>query len=243
MACRRRRFHFASAPRLMPAVGWSAIYLQRREQVMRIEPEFWNCSFWSSTLIIIGALLDWATLVVDPKGMIVPDHVARSIKIGDPNHYHPALLQSPEQKSQWVKLIGRFYDRMMKLSYHPENTFSDHSIVSIESYLMGLPSYDEMTKERRYPEDGIVHLRTLDRAQEDNKAQWLTEYMLHLKDADALRFLESVVLKWALELPQEQLGQLKDELLHRNNDNPKCTWTEVELRGYALYRIAEGLEH
>jgi hypothetical protein len=210
---------------------------------MIFELGFWNYPFWSNTSIIIGALLDWATLVVDPKGMVVPDHIARSIKITNSNKYDPALMQSPEQKNQWEQLIGRFYDRMINLSNHPEDTFSESSMVSIESYLMSLPSYDEVTKEKRYPENGIFHLKTPSRVQEDKQAQWLAEYMLHLDEKGALHFLESVVIKWALELPKDQLEQLNDELFHRNNDNPKYTWTEVELRGYALYRIAEGLEH
>jgi hypothetical protein len=210
---------------------------------MIFELDFWNYPFWSSTLIFIGALLDWATLVVDPKGMVVPDHTARSIKITNPSKYDPALLQSPEQKIRWEQLIGRFYDRMIYLSNHPEDTFSESSMVSIESYLMSLPSYDEVTKEKRYPENGNFHLKIPSRVQEDKQAQWLTEYMLHLDEKSALHFLESVVIKWALELPKDQLERLHDELFYGNNDNPKYAWTEVKLRGYALYRIAEGLEH
>jgi hypothetical protein len=67
--------------------------------------------------------------------------------------------------------------------------------------------------------------------------------MLHLDEQNALLFLENVVLKWALELPKEQLEQLKNELFHRNHDQPDYTWTETKLRGYAVFLLAEGLEH
>jgi hypothetical protein len=210
---------------------------------MNFDPGFWNNSFWSNSLIIISAILDWVTLVVDPKGIVVPEYVARNIKITDPNKFDPALMQSPEQKSQWEQLIGSFHNRMVDLSNIPEDTFSEYSIASIKSYLMRLPSYDEMTKNKRYPANRIVHLKSPDHVQEYTKAQWLTEYMLHLDEEGALHFLESVAIMWAVELPQDQLNQLKNELLHLNNDNPKSSWIEAELRGYALYRIAEGLEH
>ena len=82
-----------------------------------------------------------------------------------------------------------------------------------------------------------------ERAEDAKLAHWLTEYMLHLDEKEALRFLECIVIKWAQELPRDQLGQLNDELLHLNNDNTKCAWSEAKLRGYALYRIAAGLEH
>jgi hypothetical protein len=180
---------------------------------MKIELGSWNNPIWSSTSIIIGALLDWATLVVDPTGRTVPEHVARGIKIVHQDKDNPALIQNQEQKKHWEQLIGRFYYRLIDLSKQPEDTFSDSLIASIDQYLLSLPDHAEMTKEKRYPENAILHLKKPDRESEDTRARWLTEYMLSFDEEEALCFLESVAVKWTLELPQGQLGRLHNDLV------------------------------
>jgi hypothetical protein len=210
---------------------------------MKFDPRFWQTPLYSFSQIIISALLDWATLQVDPEGAVVPDHVARRIKIIHPIGSNSVITQNAEQKSQWEHLVGRFYDRMIDFSKKPEIAFSTSAMAITNEYLREMPDLEETTQEKRYPRHGIGRLSDPNPSPGTLQAQRLTEIMLHQDEENALRFLESVVLKWAGELPPGQVEQLRAELPPRGDGDPTKTWSEADLRGYALFRIAESLEH
>src|SRR5690349_19795919 len=115
---------------------------------MRIEAEFWNHPYVACEQIITVALLDWATLMIDPKGLIVPDHVYRARTL-DPSRYGRAKRQNRDQKSRWQGYIRRFYNRLVLLSQLCEHTFLLSSVIATHDYLLGLPNYAELTRAKR----------------------------------------------------------------------------------------------
>jgi hypothetical protein len=208
---------------------------------MDITPFVSGHSLWSSSLIFVGALLDWATLVVDPSGEALPSHVIKSHPRHTEAHVLPSRAQTVQQQQAWEELIGTFYTQTKARSYAAEQTFSLPSLATIHADVLHLPAYETLVQHHYYPEPMIVGIDNPQHEQENKIARRLTEYMLHLSSEEALGFLERVVILWAAQLPSDQLEQLKGSL---TNNQPGHMWSIAEVRGYALYSyITEQLEH
>jgi hypothetical protein len=207
---------------------------------MDITPYVSGHSLGSSSLIFIGAVLDWATLVVDPSGNALPEHVIRAHQRQIEGHLPPSRSQTAEQQQAWQQLINTFYRRIKARSYAAEQTFSAPSIATIHAEVLHLPAYESLVQQRYYPEPMVVGSHNPHHAQEDTIARYLTEYMLHLNVEEALRFLEQVVILWAVQLAREQFDQLQESLTRHHSGT---VWSEAEVRAYALYSyVAEPLE-
>jgi hypothetical protein len=197
-------------------------------------------SLWSSSLIFVGALLDWATLVVDPSGQALPSHVIKSRQGYAEGHLPTSRPQTPEQQQAWQQLISSFYSQIRARSYACERTFSPTSIATIQTEMLQLPSYESLVQHHYYPEPLIVGIDNPHHEQEKKLARRLTEYMLHFSSEEALQFLERVVILWAAQLLSDQFDQLKGSL---TRNQPGYAWSDAEVRGYALYSyVAEPLE-
>jgi hypothetical protein len=207
---------------------------------MDITPSISGHSLTASSLIFIGALLDWATLVVDPSGNALPDHVIRAHQRHAEGYLSPSCSQTAEQQQAWQQHINTFYQRIKARIYAAEQTFSPSSIATIHAEVLRLPTYKSLVEQRYYPEPMVVGIHNPHHAQEEAIARYLTEYMLHLNAEEALRFLEQVVILWAVQLPRDQLDQLQESLARHDSGT---VWSEAELRAYALYSyVAEPLE-
>ncbi len=197
-------------------------------------------SLWSSSLIFFGALLDWATHVIDSSGEAVPSHVIRSRQGYAEGHLPTSRSQTAEQQQAWQQLISSFYYQIKARSYACERTFSPTSIAIIQAEVLQLPSYESLVQHHYYPEPIIVGIDNPHHEQENKIARRLTEYMLHFGSEEALQFLKRVAILWATQLPSDQFDQLKGSL---TKNQPGSAWSDAEVRGYALYSyVAEPLE-
>jgi hypothetical protein len=208
---------------------------------MDITPFISGYGLWSSSLIFVGALLDWATLVVDPSGEALPSHVISSRPRQTEAHVRPPRAQTVEQQQAWEELIGTFYTQTKMRSYAAEQTFSLPSLATLQADVLHLPAYETLVQHHYYPEPMIVGVANPHHEQENKIARRLTEYMLHLSAEEALGFLERVVILWAAQLSSDQLDQLKESLTKNQSGH---TWSDADVRGYALYSyVTEQLEH
>jgi hypothetical protein len=203
---------------------------------MDITPLTSGRSLWSSSLIFVGALLDWATLVVDPSGTALPPHVIRA-RNREPTD---AFCQTTAQQHAWQQLIQRFYYPIKARCYAAERTFAAASIVNLQAEVALLPSYESIVQHHAYPYPLMVGIHNPAHTAEDAVARHITEYMLHRLPDEAVWFLERVVLLWAAHLPNEQIAHLR----HSFATNPASSgWSDATIRSYALYSyVAEPLE-
>jgi hypothetical protein len=207
---------------------------------MDIAPFISGHSLWSSSLIFVGALLDWASLVIDPSGETVPSHVIKSHQGHNEAHLPPSRPQTAEQQQAWQQLISAFYNQTKARCNACERTFSPMSIATIQAEVLQLPSYESLVQHHYYPEPMVVGIDNPHYKQENKIARHLTEYMLHLSLEEALQFLERAVILWAAQLPKEQFAQLKASLTKNQQGYP---WSDAEVCGYVLYSyVVEPLE-
>src|ERR1043165_6644927 len=103
---------------------------------MDITPFVSGHSLWSSSLIFVGALLDWATLIVDPSGEALPSHVIMSRHPHAEGHLPISRTQTAEQQQAWQQLISSFYYRIKAHSNAAERTFSPASIAAIQAEVL-----------------------------------------------------------------------------------------------------------
>lgn len=207
---------------------------------MDITPYISGHSLWSSSLIFVGALLDWATLVVDPAGEALPSHVIKTRQGDAAGHLPTARPQTAEQQQAWQQLVRTFYYQTKARSNACERTFSPTSIATIQTEVLQLPLYESLGQHHYYPEPMVVGIDNPHHEQANKIARRLTEYMLHLSVEEALQFLERVTILWAAQLPSDQFDPLKTSL---TKNQPGYAWSDAEVRGYALYSyVVEPLE-
>lgn len=197
-------------------------------------------SLWSSSLIFTEALLDWATLRVDPSGDSLPTHVTLPL-IPTPEHnFRIPHTQTAQQRQEWQALISAFYRRIMKRVYAEDDTFSSPTIAMLQAWVAQLPSYEQLVQSLYYPEPMWVGINNIHHATENRISRRLTEYMLHLSQDDALQFLEYLVILWAAQLPADQVQQLKKSL---GMSYLEPAQYDIRARSYALYTyVAEQFE-
>jgi hypothetical protein len=214
--------------------------ITRSGMPMDITPYISGHSLWSTSLIFVGALLDWATLVVDPSREALPTHAIKTRQGDAEGHLPTSRPQTAEQQQAWQQLISTFYNQTKARSYACERAFSPTSIATIQTEVLQLPSYESLVQHHYYPEPMVVGSGNPHHEQENKIARRLTEYMLHLSLEEALQFLERVAILWAAQLPSDQFDQLKGSL---TKNQPGYAWSDAEVRGYALYSyVVEPLE-
>jgi hypothetical protein len=163
---------------------------------------FENYDWFSGTWIIHTALERWAILVVDSSGDVVPERWLRRKDYFDKTGTQAFRHHSPEQKKEWDRLNSNFYHRIMKRAEDYERTFATESIKTIRKYLTDIPAYDIVVQDSKIPENKIVaKIHNPHFINEQRDGLYISEYMLHLNQDDALSFLENLSIHWASSLP------------------------------------------
>lgn len=175
----------------------------------------------ASQRCILGVVLDWATLLVDPSGETVPSFLAR----------HPPFQSSytVEQAQTWNQYVALLYVSLREICRVPHLTLAARTLARVDAELSQLHSIPP-------PHDRIPDAYTRITASnqlddEDAITRIFLNALLSLSPQHAINFFENIIVAWLHHLPPEQRSELHQELIHRDAER---SWSDYQIRAFAL---------
>jgi hypothetical protein len=189
-----------------------------------------QCPLLSSQSIILGALIDWATLIADPSGTRVPRYQARSRP--------QLLLYSPKQEQQWRSSLGLACTTLRQLMWSSA-TLSPYRITRAHQTLVQAAHGKRDVALQYSPIEAPIPTSSPTKDDAQRVSQILTTIMISETSEVAMEVITAVVVEWLRQLPNAQVSQLRKTLQERD---PRATWSEADVRCFALETIVTTLQ-